>query len=145
MTPASASQDHLFHLQAPENEKHAIPIAKKQRILNMYSPFYIAINSGNCFFVCDFREITLCRAEGNYTSISLINNQKLISSKNLKMIEDLLPGDYFLRIHHSYLVNLAHVEKMYLGNEDKLVLRNGQKLPVSRRRKKELLERVALL
>ena len=36
-------------------------------------------------------------------------NRKIVSSKNLKQYEDLLADQNFIRVHHSYIINLNYV------------------------------------
>jgi two-component system, LytTR family, response regulator len=61
------------------------------------------------FEVLKTSEIILCRADGYCTNFHLTGQRKVVSSKNLKQYEDLLPGDNFMRVHHSFIVNLTHV------------------------------------
>lgn len=61
--------------------------------------------------------------------------------ESLKHLEDRLDPAQFLRIHVSTIVNLARVREIRrgFGGEYDVVLQNGCVLPVSRRRKKDLL------
>ena len=51
----------------------------------------------------------MCQADGYCTNFMLSGNRKIVSSKNLKHFDGLLEDQNFLRVHHSYLVNLDHV------------------------------------
>ncbi|MCB0669882.1 MAG: LytTR family transcriptional regulator [Saprospiraceae bacterium] len=140
MTSNATSQNHLF----TSNSDVLYPTRNNMR-QNGHKTSHFAIGIGSSYLICDISEIILCRAEGNYTTIYLTNDRKFVSCKNLKVVEDLLANKTFLRIHHSYLVNFAFIERMFLGEEDYILLRDGRKLPMSRRRKKVILERVTLL
>jgi two-component system LytT family response regulator len=61
------------------------------------------------FEVLKISEIIMCKADGYCTNFHLTNNRKIVSSKNLKQYEDLLPEYNFIRVHHSYMINLNHV------------------------------------
>jgi two-component system, LytTR family, response regulator len=61
------------------------------------------------FEVLKVEEIVLCKADGYCTIFYLTEKRKFISSKNLKYYEELLNRNNFIRVHHSYLVNLHHV------------------------------------
>jgi two-component system, LytTR family, response regulator len=61
------------------------------------------------FEVLRISDIIMCKADGYCTNFHLVSNRKMISSKNLKQYEDLLTENDFIRVHHSYLVNLNHV------------------------------------
>lgn len=54
-------------------------------------------------------EIIMCQSDGYCTIFYLKGNRKITSSKNLKHFFDLLEEYNFVRIHHSYLVNMNHV------------------------------------
>ncbi|HVN58711.1 MAG TPA: LytTR family DNA-binding domain-containing protein [Bacteroidales bacterium] len=59
--------------------------------------------------VLKISDIIMCRADGYCTNFHLLGNKKVVSSKNLKHYEELLAGYNFLRVHHSYIVNLNYV------------------------------------
>src|SRR5436190_20391226 len=48
--------------------------------------------------------IISCASDSNYTVLLLKNKQKLIVSRTLKEIEEMLEEYSFLRVHHSYIV-----------------------------------------
>jgi two-component system LytT family response regulator len=62
------------------------------------------------FEVLKINEIILCKADGYCTNFLLEGNRKVTSSKNLKYYEDLLREHNIIRVHHSYLVNISHVQ-----------------------------------
>jgi two-component system, LytTR family, response regulator len=59
--------------------------------------------------VLKISDIIMCRADGYCTNFYLAGDRKIVSSKNLKQYEDLLTEHNFIRVHHSFLVNLNHV------------------------------------
>lgn len=61
------------------------------------------------FEVLKISDIIMCKADGYCTNFHLTGNRKIVSSKNLKQYEDLLPEHNFIRVHHSFMVNLNHV------------------------------------
>lgn len=61
------------------------------------------------FEVLKISEIIMCEADGYCTHFHLTGKRKVVSSKNLKYYEEMLTGYKFLRVHHSFLVNLIHV------------------------------------
>jgi two-component system, LytTR family, response regulator len=61
------------------------------------------------FEVLKINEIIMCKADGYCTNFHLTNSRKVVSSKNLKYYEGLLTEHKFLRVHHSFLVNLDYV------------------------------------
>ncbi len=112
---------------------------KRMRELAPHSTF--AVVSGR---KCEFFQLTdiyYCSGQGNYTQIHLISGRKITSSKILKEIEEALPSDAFIRIHNSYIVNITFVRQLSTDPEPLLTLTDGTQLPVSRRRRKLLMER----
>ena len=61
------------------------------------------------FQVLKIPELIMCQADGYCTNFYLTGDRKIISSKNLKHFYDLLIEHNFIRIHHSYIINLDHV------------------------------------
>ena len=88
--------------------------------------------------------IVYAQAEGAYTHVFLNNKRKLIISKTLSDIEEMLPANQFQRIHHSTLVNLDHVTHFFKTDGGYLVLDSGEKLVVSKSKKEDLMERLGL-
>jgi two-component system, LytTR family, response regulator len=89
-------------------------------------------------------KIIYAQAEGSYTHVFLNDKRKLIISKTLSDIEELLPTEHFQRIHHSTLVNLSHVTHLFKTDGGFLVLDNGEKLAVSKSKKESLMARLGL-
>ena len=92
----------------------------------------------------EIESIVFARAEGAYTNVFLNNKRKLVISKTLSDIEEMLPVNQFQRIHHSTLVNISHVTHFYKSDGGYIVLDNGEKLIVSKSKKESLMERLGL-
>jgi two-component system, LytTR family, response regulator len=75
------------------------------------------------FRVLDTSGIILCEADGYCTHFHLTGQERMTSSKNLKHYEEMLNPYGFVRVHNSYLVNLAHV-KSY-SNQGEIFLSNN--------------------
>lgn len=88
------------------------------------------------------REILYLMSDGNYTTIYLANGQKIVSSRNLGDYESLVENLGFFRIHHSTLINLAHIREYLRGEGGSVILTDGTELDVSKRKKKEFLEAI---
>lgn len=82
--------------------------------------------------------IISCESERNYTIIYLKQKQKMVISRPLKEMEELLEDHSFLRVHHSYLVNLKEISKYIRGEGGYLIMSDGSHVDISRS-KKELL------
>ena len=83
-----------------------------------------------------------CGADSNYTLILLKNKQKIIASRTLKEIEEMLEDYSFARVHHSWLINLNEIEKYVKGEGGYLLMSDGSTIDVSRSRKEMLLKKL---
>jgi len=86
--------------------------------------------------------IISCASDSNYTILYLKNRQKIIASRTLKDIEEMLEDYSFVRVHHSYLVNLNEVEKYIKGEGGYLLMSDKTTVDVSRSRKEILLKKL---
>lgn len=79
------------------------------------------------------QDIVYCAADGKYTTFYLNDGMSVVSSKNLGVYEKIL-GSSFIRLHHSFLVNLKFVTSILKKDSFSCVLTNGVSLPVSKRK-----------
>lgn len=84
-----------------------------------------------------------CASDSNYTNLFLRGGKKIIVSKTLKDIEEMLEDYSFLRVHHSHLVNTNEIERYIKGEGGYLILSDGTSVDVSRSRKEQLLQRLS--
>lgn len=89
-------------------------------------------------------DIIRAEAAGSYSTIFLTNRQKLVTSKNLTELEEMLDSADFFKVHKSHLVNLRFVAKYIRGEGGVLVLTDGAAVDVARRKKDELLARLSV-
>jgi two-component system LytT family response regulator len=87
-------------------------------------------------------DIIFCSSSSNYTILTLKDKQKLTVSKTLKEIEEMLEEHRFLRIHHSYLVNLDEIKKYFRGEGGAVLMSDGSSVDVSRAKKELLLKKL---
>ena len=83
-------------------------------------------------------EIEFFKASGSYTELQLVEGETIIASKSIGHFESLLEEDDFLRTHKSYLVNQFGIVR-FLKKECELVLKSGLTVPVSFRKKANVL------
>lgn len=100
----------------------------------------ITINTDGKLIFLKPEEIFFIESDGNYSTIYTTNNKKIVVTKKLKEVNTLLPEEVFFRIHNSYIINLKKV-KEFLKTDGYVVLDNNQKIPVSRQKKAEFLDR----
>ena len=86
--------------------------------------------------------IISCESDSNYTILQLKEKQKLVVSRTLKEIEEMLEEHSFARVHHSYLANLNEVTKYVKGEGGYLVMSDGSHIDVSRSRKESVVKKL---
>ncbi|APD07391.1 putative response regulatory protein [Flavobacteriaceae bacterium UJ101] len=101
---------------------------------------YIVIKSSSEYQLVRFQDVLYANSEKGYTTFYLKDGSKTISSTNLGEYEKLLPEALFIRTHQSYIVNKDFICK-YL-KEGVLVLKNDKQIPVSFRKREEVLKRI---
>jgi two-component system LytT family response regulator len=101
----------------------------------------IAIPTAEGFELISADELIRCEADDNYTHLFLKNKTKIIACRTLKEMEEHLESfSSFIRVHHSYLVNLNEVTKYVRGEGGYLVMNDGSTVNVSRSRKEALMK-----
>ena len=102
----------------------------------------IALPDNEGYTMVKISDIIYCQADGSYTIVHLLNGKKIITSKLLKLIEELLPTQTFYRIHKSYIVNLNLIKQYIKVDGNQVILENDIRLDVSERNKKDFLEKL---
>lgn len=100
--------------------------------------FKLAVSVKEGVFLFELKDIICLEGTNNYTKFFFIHQKPLLVSKTLKEYEDILSDHGFLRIHKSFLVNKAHVQKV--DAEGLVWLTNKINVPISRRKKNEVME-----
>ena len=100
----------------------------------------ITVNTDGKLLFLEANEILFVESEGNYSTIHTIENKKIVLTKKLKEVNQLLPSDHFFRIHNSFIINLNKI-KEFLKTDGYVVIDGNHKIPVSRQRKAEFLEK----
>lgn len=126
------------------NHSDQINIAKEQNAKDVNKiNSTLCITSVDCLQMIKLNEIIYLSGEGSYTQFHLENNKKVTASKPLKYYEELLPDEYFLRPHQSFIVNKTFIDK-YLKTGI-LVMKDLSEVPVALRRKDFVLDQLSTL
>ncbi|WP_343487062.1 LytTR family DNA-binding domain-containing protein [Allomuricauda sp. d1] len=99
----------------------------------------ITINTDGKLLFFESDEILYAESDGNYSTVHLKDGQKILLTKKLKEVNELLPSSCFFRIHNSYIVNLNKV-KQFLKTDGYVILETNHKIPVSRQKKSDFLD-----
>lgn len=99
----------------------------------------ITLKTADSIHVINISDIVYCEADRNYTNFHLLNGKKILVSRSLGEYEEMLPVETFLRVHQSYLVNVDHISRYDRTDGGFLVTVNEKSIPVSTRKKDQLI------
>ena len=91
-------------------------------------------NGGGRVALLDIDRVTFLRAEGHYTQVHE-GKRHFFCGLSLSQLESRLPKERFLRVHRSYIVNLAKAESVHHEGEQLVISMQGapdDRIPVSR-------------
>ena len=74
--------------------------------------FQIAFPTSAGYQVVEIKNIIRCQSDSNYTYIFCKDQNKILISRTLKELEELLSNHGFLRIHQSHLINPQFVKEI---------------------------------
>ncbi len=145
-----AALDYLLKPIDPLDLKNAITRAKNyftqnveyQKMLIKLKQFIneqnknIVLNTSKGKTLVNKDDIIRLEADGAYT-VFVLKNKNVIVSRNLKYYEKILESSHFLRVHQSHLVNMNYLAS--IERNEKILLKNGDKVPISTRKKQEVL------
>lgn len=101
---------------------------------------YLQINNYASRFI-KISSITFIEPVGNYSKIFTSDGKNCLVLKTLKLWQEELPGNNFVRIHRSCIINIEQVDRIeiYSNSQHRVFLKNTSKtLEVSRRYAKKL-------
>ncbi len=103
-------------------------------------PDKISLHTLDQIIIVSLDDIVRCESDSNNTIFHLQDKRKIFVTKTLKYFSDMLTGYDFLRIHQSHLVNLQCISAYMKTDGGYLLLKNGENVPVSVRKKAEIIE-----
>ena len=149
-----AAIDYVLKPYAHEDLSLAIKRAKEQlqpnkerlRILKdtisapEQKPDKISLHTLDQIIIVSLNDIIRCESDSNNTIFHLQDKRKIFVTKTLKYFSDMLQSYEFVRIHQSHLVNLHYISAYIKTDGGYLMLKNGENVPVSVRKKTEIIE-----
>ena len=100
------------------------------------------ISTGQQFI--DPKEIVYISANDNAATLHLTNREKVKLTKSLGWVEELLEAHSFCRVHHSYLINLNHMNEFVRQDGGYVIMSDKKLISVARRRKEAFLNKLEL-
>ncbi len=104
----------------------------------------IGLACGDTIEFVEVNALVRCQGEGNYTHFYFEDRKPLLVSRSLVEFEELLDEYSFLRVHKTHLVNLNKVIALLRNEGGVLRMSNGDMIPISRRRKDTVVERLKI-
>ncbi len=100
----------------------------------------VSLNTQEEIRVTDIADVMRLEAMGNYTTFYFHDGTKMLVTKTMKDYSYLIEEHQFMRVHQSHIVNRSHI-KAYIKTEGGyLLLKDGSHVPVSVRKKSEVME-----
>jgi len=103
-------------------------------------PTKISLHALDKIVVVSLDEIIKCKSDNNYTTFYFENGSKMMVTKTLKYFADLLKESHFLRVHQSHLVNTRCIKAYIKSDGGYLVLKDKSTVPVSVRKRAEVMD-----
>ena len=105
----------------------------------------ISLHTSDKIIVVNLDEIIRCKSDNNYTTFYFEGGKKLLVSKTLKYYADILKEYQFLRVHQSHLVNIKYIKEFVKSDGGYLILNDNSNIPISVRKKQEVIETIKKL
>lgn len=126
--------------QTIEKANLMLEAINKEKPANSLSPPYMFVKHAGKLKKINFEDITYVKAEQEY-SLIMLGDTKVMASKHLKLLLEVLPEDQFTRIHRSYII-AHHKISSISGNQ--IQLENGTELPIGSKYKEELIQKLKI-
>ena len=120
--------------------KERLDILKETLTAPEKKPNKISLHTLDKIIIVNLDDIVRCESDSNNTVFHLQDGKKVFVTKTLKYFADMLKPYEFLRIHQSHLVNLQCISAFIKTDGGYLMLKNGENVPVSVRKKAEVIE-----
>lgn len=105
----------------------------------------IALRDNASIYFVKVADIIRCESDRSYTTFVLIDGKSIVVSKGIKEYEEIMLPLGFIRTHQSHLVNISKIKRFDKAEGGHLVMENGNIVPVSQRKKEEVIEMLSTL
>lgn len=105
----------------------------------------IGLNGKNGTTLVELKNIVRFEAAGNYSWVYTKNKNRLLVSRNIGQLEDVVGGCGFFRPHRSHLINLHYLKGVRRQGNGFEVIVDENAIPIPKSRWKELQEKLNLI
>lgn len=124
-------------------EKENLELKLKTLFLNIENtknqPRKLVLRTSERIYSIDISDIIRCESDKNYTEFFLNDGKKLLVSITLKEYDEMLSPYGFFRSHQSHLINLRYFDHYLKSDGGMAIMKDKSSVPVSSRKKDELL------
>lgn len=120
--------------------KEQLSVLKESIATPNQRPKKISLHTLDKIIVVDLDDIVRCQSDNNYTEFFFQDGSKILVTKTLKFFSDMLKDYQFLRIHQSHLINVKYIKAFIKSDGGYLVLKDKNTVPVSVRKRAEVIE-----
>ena len=100
----------------------------------------LALHTQDKIHIVNINDIIRCESSVNYTEFHFAGGKKLLVTKTLKDFEDLLSDQGFYRVHQSHLINTRYIKEFVKSDGGYLLMTDGCNVPVSTRKRPEVMK-----
>lgn len=136
----NAVKKALKEMEKPVPQQLEVLLQKFNKIGNGSQK--IALPTMEGLLMINVSDIISCASDRNYTTLFLKEKKKLLISRPLKEMEELLEEHDFLRVHHSHLVNFKEIDRYIRGEGGYLIMSDGSSVDISRSKRDLLLSKL---
>lgn len=122
---------------APQNEQ--LTILKQAVTAPNEKLKKLSLHTQEKIIVVDIENIIRCKSDNNYTTFYFKDDSTILVSKTLKFYADILKENDFIRVHQSHLINKYQIKEFIKSDGGYLILKNNTNIPVSKRKKADVL------
>lgn len=97
---------------------------------------YLFLKKNNVYHKVSEHDIMIVEGADDYVNICLQDGRTFLLRKTMQIMARILSESMFVRVHRSYLVNVAAIE--HLDIQENYISVCGKKIPLSRHRRMEL-------
>lgn len=97
---------------------------------------YLFLKKNNVYHKVSEHDIMIVEGADDYVNICLQDGRTFLLRKTMQIMARILSESMFVRVHRSYLVNVAAIE--HLDTQENHISVYGKKIPLSRHRRMEL-------
>jgi len=133
-----AAVDKFKNQNLNENEKYKLLNESLKNNRKVHER--LALHTQDKIHIVNISDIIRCESNVNYTEFFFNNGKKLLVTRTLKDFEDLLGDQGFFRVHQSHLINTRYIQEFVKTEGGYLLMNDGSNVPVSTRKRAEVVK-----